>query len=252
MIRATAAPRIPHPIPSPIPRSWRCTSRTPPGTLPAARRVSSDPPSESEAAAFLQATAGETSRYFLKAARSSLTGGAVPSGEVIVSVEKLDAIGPVEAAAGHARVRVAAGVRLDVLQRHLASGGTTTRPCRRTRKRWSEGRRPRMPAVPRRSSTGSHASGCAASASCFRTATCSRSSAVRRSRRGRGVHDRPFGWERGGRSRSGLDAASAEKDLGGYHASDPMDLLDLFVGAEGTLGLITEVELDLIPLPRRS
>nr|WP_246351280.1 FAD-binding oxidoreductase [Deinobacterium chartae] len=38
----------------------------------------------------------------------------------------------------------------------------------------------------------------------------------------------------------------------GYFAAPGMDLLDLFIGAEGTLGVITEVTLEVVrPLPRR-
>jgi D-lactate dehydrogenase (cytochrome) len=39
------------------------------------------------------------------------------------------------------------------------------------------------------------------------------------------------------------------KNAAGYFAADNMDLLDLFIGSEGTLGTITELELRLIPLP---
>jgi FAD/FMN-containing dehydrogenase len=35
----------------------------------------------------------------------------------------------------------------------------------------------------------------------------------------------------------------------GYRLSPGMDYVDLFVGSEGTLGLVTEIELDLIPAP---
>jgi D-lactate dehydrogenase (cytochrome) len=41
----------------------------------------------------------------------------------------------------------------------------------------------------------------------------------------------------------------AVKNAAGYFAADNMDLLDLFIGAEGTLGAITEMELRLLPLP---
>ncbi len=41
----------------------------------------------------------------------------------------------------------------------------------------------------------------------------------------------------------------AVKSAAGYFAAENMDLLDLFIGAEGTLGLITELELVLIPTP---
>lgn len=39
------------------------------------------------------------------------------------------------------------------------------------------------------------------------------------------------------------------KNASGYYVQEPMDLLDLFVGAEGTLGIVFEAELRLIPNP---
>jgi D-lactate dehydrogenase (cytochrome) len=39
------------------------------------------------------------------------------------------------------------------------------------------------------------------------------------------------------------------KSAAGYFAADNMDVLDLFIGAEGTLGVITLMELRLAPLP---
>lgn len=40
------------------------------------------------------------------------------------------------------------------------------------------------------------------------------------------------------------------KSAAGYYIADDMDMLDLFIGMEGTLGVITEIELRLIPKPR--
>ncbi|MBI3448286.1 MAG: FAD-binding oxidoreductase [Acidobacteria bacterium] len=39
------------------------------------------------------------------------------------------------------------------------------------------------------------------------------------------------------------------KNASGIHAEPGMDLIDLFIGSEGTLGLITEIELALLPAP---
>ena len=41
----------------------------------------------------------------------------------------------------------------------------------------------------------------------------------------------------------------AVKNAAGYYAADDMDMLDLFVGSEGTLGIVTEVELSTLPAP---
>lgn len=39
------------------------------------------------------------------------------------------------------------------------------------------------------------------------------------------------------------------KNASGYYVADDMDALDLFVGSDGTLGAVTEVELALMPAP---
>lgn len=39
------------------------------------------------------------------------------------------------------------------------------------------------------------------------------------------------------------------KNASGYHAADGMDAIDLIIGSDGTLGVLTEIELELLPLP---
>ena len=41
------------------------------------------------------------------------------------------------------------------------------------------------------------------------------------------------------------------KNSGGYFTEPGMDLIDLFIGSEGTLGIITNVELRVIPVPQQ-
>jgi len=41
----------------------------------------------------------------------------------------------------------------------------------------------------------------------------------------------------------------AVKNAAGYYVKPDMDLLDLFIGAEGTLGVVTEATLQLLPMP---
>lgn len=40
------------------------------------------------------------------------------------------------------------------------------------------------------------------------------------------------------------------KNASGYYASDNMDLIDMFIGSDGTLGVFSELEVKLIPMPK--
>ena len=89
MIRAQRLPDVPVPPivedPGILEAYLEDASGAPPGRSPGLVRVAS----EEEAASFLRATRGRGWKILAQAARSSLTGGAIPHGEVIVSVEKL-------------------------------------------------------------------------------------------------------------------------------------------------------------------
>jgi len=47
-----------------------------------------------------------------------------------------------------------------------------------------------------------------------------------------------------------LPASQARKNTAGYYLRRGMDYIDLFIGSEGTLGVITEAELELLPQER--
>ena len=40
------------------------------------------------------------------------------------------------------------------------------------------------------------------------------------------------------------------KNASGYYVAPDMDLIDLFIGSDGTLGVITQLELELLPMPK--
>lgn len=47
-----------------------------------------------------------------------------------------------------------------------------------------------------------------------------------------------------------LPASAARKNTAGYYLRTDADFLDLFIGSEGTLGVVTEAELGLLPAPQ--
>lgn len=221
-------------------------SGAPPGRAAALLRVTG----EQEAAAWLRRTAPSAVPVLFQAARTSLTGGAIPRDEVVLSVERMCDIGAVEQAAGPARVTAGPGVRLEDLQCHLEERG------------WY------FPPVPtyQQAMLGGVTSTNAGGAATFKYGVTRDwvhglrvllfNGDLLRVERGQAVA-RP-----GERFRIRLSDGSTvevptpahrlpdlKKISAGYYASDPLDLVDLFVGSEGTLGLITAVTIDLVPQP---
>jgi D-lactate dehydrogenase (cytochrome) len=169
-------------------------------------------------------------------AQSSLTGGATPMGELVLSTEKLTRI----VSAGSTHATVAAGVSIAALQATLAEHGA-----------W-------FPAAP--TFTGAVAGGVvatnAAGAATFKYGSVrtwvdalvvvladgselsvSRGQYVADGRTlrvpmGAGVVSVPLPSYR---------MPDVVKRSAGYHAAPGMDLIDLFIGSEGTLGVITQV-----------
>ena len=178
-------------------------------------------------------------------AQSSLTGGATPMGEIVLSTEKLTRV----LDAGPSRIRVEAGVPVSVIQDTLAAHNA-----------W-------FPPTP--TFTGALAGGIvatnAAGAATFRhgpvrpwvealtvvLADGSELTVRRGETRARG-HRLAVPTARGT-----IDVPvphypmpDVVKRSAGYHAEPGMDLIDLFIGSEGTLGVITAVTFRaLSPVP---
>ena len=164
-------------------------------------------------------------------AQSSLTGGATPMGEVVLSTEKLNRI--IEIDAGF--VRVEAGVPLVVMQDALARTGA-----------W-------FPPVP--TFTGAFAGGIVATNAAG--AATFRHGAVRPWVQAMTVvlaDGRTLAIERGKTRADSLGIPipayrmpQVAKVSAGYYATPGMDLIDLFIGSEGTLGVITTVTFRTLP-----
>ncbi len=204
------------------------------------------PESEAEAAAFLRATLPQAVPVLPQAGRTSLTGGAVPEGEVILSVERLRRMG--EPSGG--RVRVGAGVRLRELQEALRERGFDYPP---------------VPTYLEARVGGTVATNAGGAATFKYGVTRDWVEGLRvllfngdllELERGQ-VLARPGETFRIELSDGSLLQVPVptyrlpplKKISAGYYAADPLDLVDLFVGSEGTLGLVAEVTLRLIPAP---
>jgi D-lactate dehydrogenase (cytochrome) len=250
IVRARAARSAPAPVPVSDPDVVEAyledASNRPPGRASGLLR----PANEDEAASFLRNSLAGVTPVLPQAARSSLTGGAVPAGEVVVSVERLDRIDAVRRHPGGARVSLGAGVRLRDLQDRLAEQG------------WY------YPPVPtyQEAMIGGTVSTNAGGAATFKYGV------TRNWVRGLRVLlfngdvlevERGEVVSRGGRPYRVVLSDGTEcvvpvpthrlptlrKTSAGYHAGDPLDLVDLLIGSEGTLGLIAAITLDLVPLP---
>jgi D-lactate dehydrogenase (cytochrome) len=167
-------------------------------------------------------------------AQSSLTGGATPMGEVVLSTEKLNRILDV----GPGFVRVEAGVPVAVMQQALAETGA-----------W-------FPPAP--TFTGAFAGGIVATNAAG--AATFRHGAVRPWVQALTVvlaDGSELALRRGERRASDLGVPvptyrmpAVVKVSAGYYAAPDMDAIDLFIGSEGTLAVITTVTFrTLAPIP---
>jgi len=156
-------------------------------------------------------------------AQSSLTGGATPLGDLVLSTERLTSL-RIEGDT----IRAGAGVTLQAIQDALAAVG-----------RW-------LPPVPTYlgATAGGAVATCAAGAATFKYGT------VRSWVHGMTVvlaSGEVLVLARGQRRASDLITVPAlrmpdvPKSSAGYFMADGMDLVDLFIGSEGTLGIVAEV-----------
>jgi D-lactate dehydrogenase (cytochrome) len=179
-------------------------------------------------------------------AQSSLTGGATPRGGVVLSTRRMKWI----AAHGDDRVRVGAGVTLTALQQALSE------------------RRLVYPPVPtfEGATVGGTIATNAAGAATFKYGSTRpwvewlevvlADGSILELRRGETIaRDGVLEIERGNGSITRVPLPtytmpSVAKHSGGYASSPALDAIDLFIGSEGTLGVITAAELRVIRQPK--
>lgn len=228
------------------------------------------PTTVEEVCELLRLAAKQERPVTIQGARTGITAGAVPDGGVVLSLTRLDRILGVSIAAdGCACVRVQPGLSLTTLRAFLDGAPVDTST-------WSEPSRQALLLV--RASrwiftpdpTESSASlggmvACNASGACSFAygATRGHIRALTVALADGDLLDLERGVQRAtGRqfhvtTRSGHELSGkipayempAVKNAAGYYAAPDMDLIDLFIGSEGTLGVIVEIELSLQPMP---
>ena len=196
------------------------------------------PRDEAETAALVRGA----DRVLPVGAQSSLTGGATPMGELVLSTSRMNAVGDPE----NDRITVQPGVALTTLREVLDAAGKA------------------YPPVPtfEGATVGGVVSTNAAGAATFKHGTTRdwvrRLTVVLASG---DVLDLERGQVRAADGRFVIDAPQGDivvpapdyrlprvpKCSAGYHAAPDLDLVDLFVGSEGTLGVVTSVTLDVLP-----
>ena len=178
-------------------------------------------------------------------AQSSLTGGATPMGETILATTKMASI--VDTTATH--VRVQPGVTIQALQEHLASSGAWFPPAPTFTGATAGGivaTNAAGPATFKYGTTRDWVAGLTIVLADGTILTLDRGQHVGRGR----TLQVPA---RSGRVEITVPAYTmpvVPKRSAGYHAAEGMDLVDLFIGSEGTLGIVTEVTFRiLVPAP---
>ena len=196
----------------------------------------------------------------IQGARTGIAGGAVPSGGVIISLARMNRIlSPItyDAVQGHT-VTVQPGVTLSELRTFLKKQNSDKAnhtppelicPTDPTETSASLGGM----AACNASGARSFAYGATANYINGITAVLPDGDILKLKRNQCCARDRSFSLttEQGRQIKGVLPdcATPSVKSAAGYRINQQMDLLDLFIGSEGTLAIITEIELKLVPAP---
>ena len=209
------------------------------------------PRSEAEVAALVR----DAGRVLPVGAQSSLTGGATPRGDLVLSTRALSRVGPaiVDRPEIGRTIRVGAGVPLTTLQASLTASGLYYPP---------------VPTYDGAFVGGTIATNAAGAATFKYGSTRPWVAAITVVLANGDVLDiargdvtaspeRLFDVElTSGRTVSIVAPSYHMPDVAklsaGYYARPGMDLIDLLIGSEGTLGIVVEATLRVIPRPRRA
>ena len=177
-------------------------------------------------------------------AQSSVTGGATPAGGLLLSTERLTTIED----AGATHVKVGAGVPLDTLQQHLAAEGRWYPPTPTFLGAFVGGviaTNAAGAATFKHGTTRQWIDGLTAVLPCGHVLDVARGEVRADSKRGFEIQC-PCGTRTV--TAGSYQMPNVPKCSAGYFAARDMDLIDLFIGSEGTLGVITSATVRVAPV----
>ena len=229
------------------------------------------PTTEEEVCALLHRCSEKGVKVTVQGNRTGLTVASVPSGGHVMSLERMNGVTGMRIDNGSVFLRVQPGLSLGLLRQIIASGDFKTAGWDNTSKSALAGFRkmPKQYFPPDPTESSASLGGMAACNSSG--AKTYRYGATRPYINGlrivlangdiialrRGEHyakgrDFTLTTESGREIRGRLPSYEMPKckNASGYYAADGMDMVDLFIGSDGTLGVITELELRLIELPK--
>lgn len=207
------------------------------------------PTSTAEVSGILARHFSERRPIRVSGGRTGITGASVAEpGDAIVSLEKMKHIGGVDVRGNRAFINVQAGVTLQELNEHLSSQSEWYFPVDPT-ETWA--------------ALGGMAATNASGARSYRYGAMRRwvsaasivlvdGTQLRLTRGVERIENETLALSVGGAARTlKLQAIPKPptKNTIGYHFADG-DALDVFIGSEGTLGVFTELELELAPVPK--
>ena len=229
------------------------------------------PTSEDEVRAILRELHAVRTPVTVQGARTGLAAGAVPTGGHVMNLSRMNAyLGLRRSSDGRFFLRVQPGVVLSELRKHLRARALPGRgwddASRAAAQELAQAPEQIFPTDPTETSAclggmaACNASGARSYAygpmrphvSGLRVAlACGDLVALRRGELK--AHGRTLELTTESGRRIALDLPTyvmpQTKNASGYFVEDDMDAIDLFIGSDGTLGVITELELELMPAP---
>lgn len=211
------------------------------------------PENEEEVAALLREAHAAGRSYTIAGNGTGTTGGRIPFGDHVIAMHRLDRVGEVVPVGdGTATIRAQAGAELQEVQARAAAAGWFYPPDPTERSCF-------IGSTVANNSSGSRSYRYGATRRHVRSIRVALPQGdIVELVRGRHVADADgrFTLELplAGKlsfERPDYSMPSTSKHNAGYFSAPGMDLVDLFIGSEGTLGVILDAELKLIPAPER-